>query len=632
MNIKRTLAFALVGAMATTGCVSVEGTRAKLTSKDTSEVKKGEDTIYQIATTGKDSTGFVHFTTQERVEYVKLTSNNDLLLRIIDDTNDGGVIAAATERLDFSKKGLASEFVQQRFGQINFWVKDDAKDLLKKQIIAKLTQEDLLNLIENKVNEGRARNSMQRGRRDPDMGLDFEDRDLLVDRLIEITASPEVLWKIAQREIYADNHHQDAAKRKLLTMLDKITDTKMIETILEEGRRSIKLNTNQQLVLMKKLPEDKMVELVISGIKRHLKSDWDGGDLAVLETGIGVMSSIKETKSIVKIIEAILERIAEYRETCERSWLMNWDASDKKKVQDLLRQLPKLSDDTLTALICCDGTNWKYFMHFVSADVAYKILTLGKAKSAEQEEALVKKLPADKVDMKVYNGVKTDVGKKAVLAAMPAEMKKNAQEFAAKAFNSVLEKAKVAAKETFELNGFYLGMDFDDMKQVLSHHFPDFTIKEARDGDAKDADYVVYVPKQSTPFCYASAKDKKVYQFNFGKVILKKWYKYDVQTYMEWAHAYERETKIDMKFKIVEKDTTVYEPMNMSRSYHVWFHQESYQYKHNTKGYRLTYFGEEKDFTFEGGIGGALIKEMAAPRFRYVRGDPGSLRATVEND
>ena len=113
--------------------------------------------------------------------------------------------------------------------------------------------------------------------------------------------------------------------------------------------------------------------------------------------------------------------------------------------------------------------------------------------------------------------------------------------------------------------------------------------------------------------------------------MLKKWYKYDVQTYMEWAHAYERENKIDMKFKLVEKDTTVYEP-DMSRSYRVWFHQESYQYKHNTKEYRLTYFGEEKDFTFEGGIGGAIIKEMAAPRFRYVRGDPGSLRAVIERD
>ena len=86
-----------------------------------------------------------------------------------------------------------------------------------------------------------------------------------------------------------------------------------------------------------------------------------------------------------------------------------------------------------------------------------------------------------------------------------------------------------------------------------------------------------------------------------------------------------------MKFKLIDKDTTVYE-LDMSRSYNVWFHQVSYQYKHNTKEYRLTYFGEEKDYTFHGGIGGAIIKGMAAKDFRYVRGDPGSLRAKIERD
>ncbi len=70
----------------------------------------------------------------------------------------------------------------------------------------------------------------------------------------------------------------------------------------------------------------------------------------------------------------------------------------------------------------------------------------------------------------------------------------------------------------------------------------------------------------------------------------------------------------------------------MSTSYTVWFHQESYQYKHNAKKCRLIYFGEEEDFTFEGGIGGAVIKELAAPKFRYIRGDPGSLRVLIERD
>ena len=87
-----------------------------------------------------------------------------------------------------------------------------------------------------------------------------------------------------------------------------------------------------------------------------------------------------------------------------------------------------------------------------------------------------------------------------------------------------------------------------------------------------------------------------------------------------------------MKYKEIEKEATVYDSLDLSQSYRVWFHQESYQYRHNTKDYRLTYFGEEREYTFHGGINGELIKELAEPKFRYTRGDPGSLRARVEND
>ena len=106
-------------ALGIVGCVSVDGTRAQLSSKDAAEVKKGEETIYTIATTGRDSSGFVQFQTPQQVEYVQLTSNQDLLLRIIDNAHNNEVIAAAAERLDFSKQGAAYSFVQQRFGQLD---------------------------------------------------------------------------------------------------------------------------------------------------------------------------------------------------------------------------------------------------------------------------------------------------------------------------------------------------------------------------------------------------------------------------------------------------------------------------------------------------------------------------------
>lgn len=622
-------------ALGIAGCVSVDGTRAQLSSKNASEVKKGEETIFTIATTGRDSSGFVQFQTPQQVEYVQLSSNQDLLLRIIDNAYNGEVIAAATERLDFSKKGAAHSFVKERFGQLER-VDDKREKALKEQIISKLTQEELLDLIgDRKTNNERFKRGMNEkargGRGTPSRELGYHDRDMLLERLIAITDSPMVLWRMLEGDIRISSQ-RGTVERRLLSMLDKVTDEQIIEKILaahnQSGMRLVD-KPEQRILLVKKLPESKMVELALANIKEHSVYEWNKGDLAALETGIGIIAHIKDAKSSAKIVASILAKIADYRKECKDSWTMSWGKSDEEQAKKLIAGLPKLPDTVIAALVCLNETTWKYLIDKVTEDSAYNILTQGKAKSDELEVALVKKLSAPKVDMKVFAGVKTDAGKKAVMAAMPAEVKKAAQESTAKALAAVMDKAKEARKETFEMHGFYLGMDWEDMKLVLSHHFPDYEITETRDGDGKDADYVVYITKQSTPFCYASAEDKKIYQFNFGKLVLKKWYKYDVQTFMEWARAYSRETGIDMKYKMLEKDTEVYD---MSTSYKVWFHQESYQYKHNTKEYRLTYFGEEKDYTFHGGLGGALIKERAAQAFRYLRDNPGTLRAGIERD
>ena len=65
-----------------------------------------------------------------------------------------------------------------------------------------------------------------------------------------------------------------------------------------------------------------------------------------------------------------------------------------------------------------------------------------------------------------------------------------------------------------------------------------------------------------------------------------------------------------------------------------WYHQETYQYKHNAKEYRLTYFGEE---TY-GGDRTPFAEHKRRYysvidwRVRYIRDDPGTLRAVIERD
>ena len=414
-------------------------------------------------------------------------------------------------------------------------------------------------------------------------------------------------------------------KADIIKMKHELTTSCNFLYVGEPGYRlaDAPFNVSKHSALVKKLSEDQIVKIAQESLKSYLSEAntygidyaWRRGEL---KKATELASYLKDEKNTLAILTKILTN----------------HIGGGKNVAKLIDGFPKVSDVAYGELICLDdiGWKWKYLLKKITPAVAYGILTQGKAKSEELETELAKMLPAEKIDMKVYEAVRYDAAKKVVMSKMSAAMKKSIAEKNVKAFAVVEEKAKVAAKDTFELHGFYLGMDWEDMKTVLAHHFPDLEIKEMRDGKSNDDDSIIDLPNQRSPFCYASAKDKKVYKFNFGKKMLKKWYPYDVQTFREWAHAYSRENKIDMKYKEIEKEATVTEPMDWSRSYRVWFHQESYQYKHNTKEYRLTYFGEEKDFTVHGGLGGALIKEAAAPQFRYVRGDPGSLRASIEND
>lgn len=646
MNTKVMVATALASACVVLGCVSVEQTRTQLQSNNAAEIQKAENTIYFVATEGRDPSGFVQFTPQQQIEYVNLASNNELLLRIIDGTYRDEVIAAAAAKIDFTKPGVGMEILTKHKGMLSKVERAEPSsssgrtEYAKKMIMSRdakgaKTPEPAAACFAEKVfaslNENELRQALEMDE------VSYNMKEQVARRLVSTTTDVELLLSFYEGDMRGriNDNDREMVVVKLAGMADKISDGKVIVKILNavdsHSLKNFIKDPKDRVKLISRLSGEDAVKYALDEVKDHSVYSWNENKMLQMDDAIAVTKIVKDPKSVVKIVSAILAKIASYQKQCKDSWTMHWGKEDTDKANALVKKFPKFDDATVAALICSDATSWAYFIDSVSADVAYNVLSGGNAKSVELELSLVKKLPKDKIDMAVYNGVKYDGTKKAVNAAMPPELKKQAAEAAEKAYVAIVEKAKNAAKETFELDGFYLGMSFDDMKVVFAHHFPDWQIKEAVDGEGKDADFVIYVPGQKSPFCYADCGDKKVYQFNFGKKILKKWYKYDVQNYAEWAGAYNREHKIDMQYKMVEKETTVYES-DMSSSYRVWFYQHSYQYKHNTKEYRLTYFGDEKDFTIHGGVGGALIKEQAAPKFRYVRGDPGSLRAKIERD
>ena len=459
-----------------------------------------------------------------------------------------------------------------------------------------------------------------------DNELDDQFMRQVSKQLVSITKDPALLLAYydgdKKNKISPDD--RGAVATRLVEFADKITDTNIIVSLLKASE--IK-SPAQREKLLSRLPDDDAFEAVMKSLSWHGVDAWNKNNLTPFDDAIIVMKRLKG-QNAVKLVGCVLSKFLKYESECRGSLVMSWAPEDAAKVKKITEGFPKFDDATLEEILCADGVGWQYFINSASADVAYDVLVNGKAQSEDLESELAKKLPAERIDMKAYNGAKFASSKKLLCERMPLEMKKAAAKAEEDAFKEICKRAKAASKETFELDGFYLGMSFDDAKIVLSKNFPALQIKEDIDGKGKDADHVIYIAGQKSPFCFARTSDKKVWLFNFGKKLLKKWYDFDKQTYMEWAVAYENKMKIDMRFELVEKKTTVFED-DMSESYTVWFHQEAYQHRDGKKKYLLTYFGEEREWTIEGGIGGDLIKERAAPDFRYVRGDPGSLRVRV---
>ena len=255
-------------------------------------------------------------------------------------------------------------------------------------------------------------------------------------------------------------------------------------------------------------------------------------------------------------------------------------------------------------------------------------LVNNKEISEENVESYVNRLSDDEATIALYDAVSGNVLKKLIFNKLSADDRKAVRERDIAKCRQMIESAKSKSSETFEMGGFYLGMDLADADTLIGYYFPEWSTKESVDSDEKDI-RVLYVPQQERPLCRAG-KDGKVWQFNFGKSILKKFFKYDVQNESEWARAYSKEYHIDMKRVFINKDTTVADVSGSFdvTTYKAWLSQDTWQWKDNAKGYRLIYFAEPQIETAHGNI----VKRQAAYQFRFVSADAGTLRVTVEND
>ena len=103
------LIYIAIGAMAIAGCISVEGTRAKLNSGNAADVAKAEEDIFAIATTGQN--GMIVLPPEERVKYISLTTNQTLLTNIFAKKyQDSEIAIAIAKSWIFQRRILSYRF------------------------------------------------------------------------------------------------------------------------------------------------------------------------------------------------------------------------------------------------------------------------------------------------------------------------------------------------------------------------------------------------------------------------------------------------------------------------------------------------------------------------------------------
>lgn len=413
-----------------------------------------------------------------------------------------------------------------------------------------------------------------------------------------------------------------------------------IATATDEYGRPLFKTREQLAPILKRMPEDKAMEFALGKLKSFGIYQLGNDDLVPLEIAVSLAGVAKESKTRVRLAVEAFGRIESIKDECKKDFRYNWRDSSEKFAREYAESF-SLSEDEKAEILAMGSLAGRRVVEIAGEETARKALASGRSFGREVEEKLVAKIPADKIDLSMYESVKPGAAKAALYEKMPENMKDAAKASLEKSFAAVEAKAKAAASETFELAGFYLGMSLDDLETVLAYHFPRLEFSECRDENGYEKEkgfgkeFMIVFSSKNNPFCRASAKDRKVYRIDFDKHIIANWCKYNAATPRTWAQAYGKERGIKMEYSPLSKEVTVATGngglLDMSFS-QVSLHQETWQFKDAAKEYRLTYFGKPKIFGMQGGIAGALIKGEGWEKLcREGAAPEGTLRAEIED-
>lgn len=431
----------------------------------------------------------------------------------------------------------------------------------------------------------------------------------MIQRKIQRAESDVEEWKKFVRKAEEKWHFNDAKKNKeRLAKCEKELESARAEerAFLASAPKHIYVDDEEaRAPLYGKLGDEFLVKYADEMVKK-LDAFHEDGSSARWDAINGVVAKMVKSDNKIKYYSKILSEIArDEKESDGKSWSApifglsgtnhKWSRNDEIKAQ-MFVDAWKLDEhpDVVEKLIAGNVPGWKYLMKYTTPTLAEKMLRGGMIKGVGLQIAMIKKMNAQSIDMALYNSIPNDDVRKVMMTRMPASARKDASKANAKQIEELL--AKAVSSGTFNLKGFYLGMQIEDAKRLASYYLPDSRIVITRDNDIEiDVSHGGDFDVTPMYFCRAD-RSGRVYLFNFDeKRFLKKWFKYDVQSYGEWAAEFGKEFGCDFRKRTVKGKRDVKD---------VWIRvsQDVFQFRNNSKGYMISYFGEKDIFDPNGEV------------------------------
>ena len=197
-----------------------------------------------------------------------------------------------------------------------------------------------------------------------------------------------------------------------------------IATATDEYGRPLFKTREQLIPILEKMPEDKALEFALGKLKSFGIYQLGNDDLVPLEIAVSLAGVAKESKTRVRLAVEAFGRIESIKDECKKDFRYNWRDSSEKFAREYAESF-SLSEDEKAEILAMGSLAGRRVAEIAGEETARKALTSGRSLGRDIEEQLVAKIPADKIDLPLYESVKSKVAKDALYEKMSDSVKES---------------------------------------------------------------------------------------------------------------------------------------------------------------------------------------------------------------